>query len=294
MESYEAISPTAWGTAYQRTLTDIPLSKEIFEAVDALSKAGHAAGQTVDLEQWKYAQLTPMFEARYKLMNMLIQRHGSSYVVEIAAGFSPRGITMTQNPSLTYIEMDLPPIIRQKAKVIDRLKRLSVIRTRANLHLREGNILKKNEWVAALEGAPADQPLTIVNEGLLRYFNHEEKVTCAMHIRELLAKRGGVWMTPDVCAKGMNATGPLKEIVREQNERMLKLTGIDVRKNYFSNEEEARAFFEDMGFRIDRYPFTNIRSQLVSPEREYLTPEQVEDAIGTSAVYVMRVKNDKA
>ena len=67
------------------------------------------------------------------------------------------------------------------------------------------------------------------------------------------------------------------------------MTGIDVAKNYFENEDAARAFFEDLGFRIERHSFMEIADELVSPQRLHLSREQVEKEIGGLAVLVMTV-----
>lgn len=283
---HENISPSAWGTAYQRTLTDIPYSVEIFSILDPIARQRVSSEQ---LEQWKFPLLTPMFEARFKLVDLLLRENGTNRILEIAAGFSPRGIAMSQDGAITYVEMDLPDVAHQKRAIIRRMQEQSMIGERANLYVTEGNALNAE----AIQGAAhmlGTGPVAVVNEGLLRYMDHDAKVTIATNIRCLLSDVQGVWITPDVTAKGMNAKCVLEAAVREQNEQLRRMTGLDVRKNYFESESDAHAFFEDMGFSVERRSFKEVLNTLVSPEREGLTAEQVEDSIGESAAYVMRPK----
>ncbi len=195
---------------------------------------------------------------------------------------------MTKDSSVTYVEMDMPDAARQKYVVVEELKKQITIDDRPNLHVEGGSALVSEDTMYAARHF-RKSPVTVINEGLLRYFNQKEKGVFAMNIYRLLEEYGGAWITPDVCARGMNATGPLKAIVREQNERLRTMTGIDVRKNYFPNEDAARAFFEKMGFAVERHPFTEVTDSLVSPLRENLSSDQVADSIGSSAAYVMKV-----
>lgn len=281
---HESISLTAWGTAYQRTLTDIPYSQEIFAILDAIIRQSRSPEE---LELWKFPQLTPMFEARFKIINLLMQQNRINQVIEVAAGFSPRGISMTENPNVTYVEMDLPDVARQKRALIAKMMEQTTMMQRPNLHIVEGSALDASALSKAAR-ILTDKPIAIVNEGLLRYCTHDEKEVIAKNIYELLSGTGGVWITPDVTARGMNATGPLKQVVREQNQRLMELTGIDVRQNYFRDEATARAFFESLGFTIERHSFAEVAHALVSPQQEGLSPDQVADSIGNSAAYVMR------
>lgn len=284
---YERISPTAWGVAYQRTFTDIPFSAEIFARLDALMREGRTPAEMRDLEGFEYSLLAPMFEARFKLTTLLLAESGAQSIVELAAGFSPRGMAMGSDPAITYVETDLPGVIEQKRMIVDDI--FSGLSKKPTLYLEEGNALVMNDLQAAARHFKSG-PIAVVNEGLLRYLTFPEQANVAANVHALLSEHGGVWMTPDINARDMMATGVLKEAVREQNRRMTELTGIDVRKNYFESEEHARAFFEEQGFCVERHPFTEVSHMLVSPERARLSDEQVADAIGKSAVYMMHVE----
>lgn len=106
--SYEYISPTAWLVAYQRTLSDIPLSVEIFDELQAIVKQTRAASEIESLEKLKSPELTPVWEARFKIVNHLLKVYHPDQVLEIAAGFSPRGLEMAKDASIEYVGESRP------------------------------------------------------------------------------------------------------------------------------------------------------------------------------------------
>ena len=87
LESYESVSQTAILTSYPRNFTDIPYEKEIYEW---LSKN---CNDEVILNKL----LAPEIEARYKLANKLLNKQNATQVLELAAGYTSRGLTYSQN-----------------------------------------------------------------------------------------------------------------------------------------------------------------------------------------------------
>ena len=115
----EKISVTAWTIAHRRIFTDIPYSQVIF---DEFEKIRCAAGKPEIPDELKSLQVAPQIEARYKLVNKLIKRNSPQQVLEIAAGLSPRGLEITENQNIEYVEVDFPGIISQKRKIVDVIK----------------------------------------------------------------------------------------------------------------------------------------------------------------------------
>lgn len=83
LENFESISPTAIVTAYPRQFTDIPYEKEIYEWLNYNCK-----NNDVKLNKL----LAPEIEARYKLTNKILDDLNIKQVLELAAGYSSRGI----------------------------------------------------------------------------------------------------------------------------------------------------------------------------------------------------------
>jgi O-methyltransferase involved in polyketide biosynthesis len=287
--SHERVSVTAWRVAYRRTLSDIPFSVEVFDELQKIMRRTRSAAELQELDQLVQPDITPIFEARFKLVNRLLKEQSAKQILEIAAGFSPRSLAMARDPSVEYSEMDLPGVISEKRSVFDELIKQSKIPRYPNVHLNAGNALVMGDLLAAVKPF-RKKPIVVVNEGLLRYLTFEEKTIVARNVQELLRLFGGMWITPDLSLRPQSAFGLSGERRRDQFARIERMTGIDVAKNYFENEEAARVFFEDLGFRIERHSFMEIVDELVSPQRLRLSSEQVEKEIGGLAVLVMKLR----
>lgn len=113
---------------------------------------------------------------RHYLMDDLIERaireDGVTQVLEIACGLSPRGWRFTaRHPQLTYIEADLPDMARRKEQLLRETRALSPRHKVVTC-----NILVDGpdslEQVVARE-FDRSQPLLVVTEGLVNYFDLE-------------------------------------------------------------------------------------------------------------------------
>lgn len=284
--SHERVSVTAWRVAYRRTLSDIPFSAEIFDELQKIMRRTRSTAELEELDQLVQPDITPIFEARFKLVNRLLKARGARQILEIAAGFSPRSLEMARDASVEYSEMDLAGVMGEKRSIFEELAKQSKIPAYPNVHLNAGNALAMGDLLAAVKPF-RKEPIAVVNEGLLRYLTFEEKAIVARNVQELLRLFGGVWITPDLSLRPQSAFGLSGEERREQFARIERITGIDVSKNYFEDEDAARAFFEDLGFRIERHSFMEIADELVSPQRLQLSNEQVETEIGRLAVVAM-------
>lgn len=283
--SHERISPTAWGIAWRRTFTDIPYSIEIFEQL----KKRHITNEGDFAKVMQAPELTPMFEARYKICNKLLKQTGIKQVLEIAAGFAPRGLELTKDSASTFVELDLPNVIREKKQVVENILGKE---SRPNLHFVEGNALSKDDVVKAASIFQAGE-VAVINEGLLRYLSHAEKTFVAKNILLILKERGGVWITPDIPLTGAfdklsSGSAEAKKLTTDVD----KMTGLNV-SNYFKDEEEAVAFFEKLGFTIEKHLFTEVFNQLSSLNILSLPKDATRATIEYSeqaVVFVMRAK----
>jgi len=82
LDNFESISPTAILTSYPRIFTDIPYEKEIYKWLS------ENCSENVKLNK----MLAPEIEARYKLTNNILDKLGIKQVLELAAGYSSRGL----------------------------------------------------------------------------------------------------------------------------------------------------------------------------------------------------------
>lgn len=185
-KEYEEISPTAIVTSYPRTFTDIPYEKEIYNWLE-----NHCKESTT-----LYKNLAPELEARYKQINKLLDESGINQVIEIAAGYSSRGLIYSQK-GYNYIEMDLEVVSKNKKDLLNTIK----ADIPSNLKIVTGNALRKDDFNKCKEYLNENEPVAIINEGLLRYLTFEEKRIVAKNIYEILLRYGGIWITSDVTPK---------------------------------------------------------------------------------------------
>lgn len=274
----EKISPTAWTIAFRRTFTDIPYSLEIFNEVESiLDEQG-----TVISDEFRSYAAAPQIEARYKLVNRLLKNNNAQQILEIAAGFSPRGLEMTDNDIISYVEVDLPFIMSDMKNIVDK------IGTRKNLYLEDGSALDLQSLKNAAKHFDENKPISVVHEGLLRYLNFDEKAVVARNISYLLKEFGGVWITPDITLKTVIAKE--NQISNKAVRKVEKTIGMDFSKNAFESIEEAKEFFESQGFFVEKHSFVEVIDELVSPQKLGQTRGEVEALIQLSPVFVMKRK----
>jgi O-methyltransferase involved in polyketide biosynthesis len=273
-EPYEKISPTAKFVAYLRTFTDIPFAKEMAEQSGAERIYQELAGESKE----SLIRFSPYWEARYKVTNRIIMERGITQVLEVAAGLSPRGIAMTENSEMVYVVTDLPQILDQEKAIAEAiLSRLNS--PRSNLHFETANALDHESLSRALSIFRPERPVAIITEGLLPYFNREEKTVLANNIHELLSRYRGVWIASDVYTEQYGeAVYRLDERHRERHNRIASSTGSNLENNFFADEDDLRAFFDKAGFQIEEYRYLNVVQDLSSVRILNLTQEDTKRA----------------
>jgi hypothetical protein len=256
------IIPTARMMAYFRSFSDIPYAKEISAAV-----GGEEA--TRQILQEDFALLTPfgaaLAEARYKCLDRLIS--GSTNVLELAVGLSfGRGLVISESPERAYVGTDLPESIVESKSLLEECDP----KRRANYHLKAANVLSKDQMNEAGSILGARQDVAIINEGLWTYLTIEEQAAGMANIRRLLERYGGKWITPDISDSESeeqfnSLLGPeLKAAAPRVAQRLERLTGRALAKNFLPTSEKAIGFIEESGFEVSQYPLIDDFDQLTS------------------------------
>lgn len=233
------ISYTALGVAYARKFSDIPFCKKIATLCDADNIPPYI--------RQLHLELSPYFEGRFKAITNLLKKSGCQNVLELASGFSPRGLIMAGDKTINYIEADLPGMLREKQMLLKTLVAQGAATMPRNLRFFPLNVLDRDAFVVTANKFP-NGPIAVAHEGLLVYFTHEEKQILANIIHDLLDGRGGVWVTTDILTQvDLMKTAPTKkdqDVIR----LALKDTGRDYQTNAFVDMEDAKRFFRDLGF----------------------------------------------
>lgn len=288
--NYDKISPTAKMVAYWRQFADLPFSKDIAREFKVEETIRQVFGPgIIDLPRKDF--FVPMVEIRYNCIQNFILKENFKQVLEFASGVSLRGLAMTKDPEMVYVETDLPGLTTEKNHLIKSIMTANKIAQRNKLFFHSTNILNYSEITPALAHFDTKKPLLIANEGLFQYLNKDEKKIAGKNIHKILSTFNGMWITPDFDVwKGFNhafletqENKKVMDVVNQKTERSFE-------KNSFKDEEEVRAFFEEIGFKVSHFPQWS-PSDAVSSLKTKDIPENTLKMLESLRLWVLTVQN---
>jgi len=247
------ISVTAKVAAYYRQFSDIPFAREAAKRIGAdaaFDQIVHEHG----LDRDKLSFYAPMFEARYKSLTQLIQR-GAPQVLELASGYSLRGLHLTRSSGNRYVETDLPGVVAEKLRLLEDIRQDQGIPP-SPIHLvSSADALDLEQVRAAAAVFDTRQPLTVLCEGLIMYLSKQETERLAANIQQILAEfAGGCWLTPDFTFRA-----EAKDLSPERVRLREAITGVTQRQvdaSAFEDSHDLAAFLGRAGFSVE------VRSQI--------------------------------
>lgn len=273
-KDFEEISPTAIVTSYPRTFTDIPYEKEIYNWLE------NHCNEEVTLNK----MLAPEIEARYKLTNKLLDKYGIKQVLELAAGYSSRGLIYSKK-GYNYIEMDLENVSKNKINLLNSIEQVIP----NNLKITSGNALRKSDFDKCEDYFKKDEPVTVINEGLLRYLTFAEKKQVAQNIYDLLLKFDGIWITCDVTPKKFMDSQD--KALPNFNAKLATITSRNDLNDKFENINHVKEFFGEIGFEVvEVHKFNEVKDELYSVNKLSIINDKIEKTLEDAIVVVMRVK----
>lgn len=258
------ISPSAYALLLMKGQTNIPYARQAADLLRQQTPTDIPSFSTNPAEYWTRVM---HFESRYWSINQLMEGLTAMNILELSSGFSFRGLAMSEEKPVYYIDTDLPNIIAGKQKFIDAFAAArtqpaeaaethadaqpphEAARTRLPGHyeLLPMNALDPLAFEAIVNRFPPG-PITIVNEGLLVYLDPQEKERLCRNILTTLRNRGGHWITADIYIM-RKQDDPLKE-KNESWRRWERQHRIEEKK--FPSFHEAENFFHRMGFKIEK------------------------------------------
>lgn len=287
-KSHDLISPTAKLTAYLRAKTDIPFSKQISQLCNCKKTVEEIFG--TNNTEWKAPKIELRYKSLSKVLEMEMKTRGISQVLELAAGILPRGMILSSDPSIHYIETDLPGIMEEKKKLIVELD--PDFLERENYKLLPMNAVNPEDFLKILDYLHEDK-VAVINEGLLAYLSIEEKEIVAKNIHTLLKNRGGVWITPDLSnSDGMKKIISLFPEAREVNQQLAQAVQRDMKANSIGTKEEAVEFYRKIGFSITEIKDSELRVDVTTLQdiADVNLRTSLEEALGDSSVWVLEAR----
>jgi O-methyltransferase involved in polyketide biosynthesis len=172
-----------------------------------------------------------------------------------------------QRRGIHYIDTDLPDVVATKKGILAALQK--DVSLGGTLELLPLNALDKTAFREVVSRFPVGE-IAIVNEGLLIYLDTYEKENLCSIIHRILMERGGCWVTADIYLKNR-----VQKLDLEIDEETLEFFAKhNIEDNKFESFEEARDFFERMGFvieeeaHVDRSKLSVMTASRGAPEEE--------------------------
>lgn len=276
--SFESIIPTALHTAYPLIYTSVPYANEIYEA---LCEYGFP-------EELKNDKLCFEIEARYVLIDKFLKKSGITQVLEIASGFTSRGLCFCkQNVESVYVELDLSKVIKEKKEIFKKVAGSIP----DNLFFVEGNALNKNDINKCLKYFDLTKPIAVINQGLMRYLDFDEKRTLTKIIYEIISKNNGIWLTCDftpakfLVTEDKNLTG--KE---DYNKKLRQVTDRNNATWRFKDKKKVEKFLKSENLKIDWHDFVESIPMLSSKEKFKLKDCEVNKYLQNAYVGIIKAK----
>ena len=136
----------------------------------------------------KKLSLQHMLLHRHTAINRLLRTAACPQVIEIAAGFSPRGSMASADPDVRYFEVDLPDVVELKRKRLQGTVGGRAVLERENFELCPGDVTQ-------LDFAEFPQRRSfVITEGLMMYFKRDEQLRIWRNIAAHINACGGEYV----------------------------------------------------------------------------------------------------
>jgi O-methyltransferase involved in polyketide biosynthesis len=282
-----SVSVTAKVSAYYRQFSDIPFAREASELIEAGAAFERILSEH-GLEREKLTFYAPMFEARYKSITELIRQSGSSQVLELASGYSLRGLDLTRCGDIRYVETDLPGVIRTKLGLLEEIRRRHAMRPSAQHVVVAADALEFEEVRASAASLDRARSVTVLCEGLIMYLSKAQTEVLARNVRRLLGGfASGCWITPDFTFRvEAGNLSPDRVRLREA------ITGVTQRQlddSAFEDEQDLSAFLRRLGLRVEVRSQVDETPSFSSLEALGLPSTVIERLRGVLRVWIMTV-----
>jgi O-methyltransferase involved in polyketide biosynthesis len=269
LKDFSSVSPSAKSLLLMKGYTNIPYAKE----TAAMMQGPEVFELNFDDKDFWFWIRVMHFESRYYSIDQLLRQAGNTNILELSSGYSLRGLDLyAKDEHIHYIDTDLPEVIATKQHMIAQLHLAD--QPKGKLELQPMNALDKTVFEDVVNRFD-DQPLTIVNEGLLMYLNLDEKKQLCRTIRSVLKQRDGCWITADVYVK---RSGEMQASLPQSKGETAFFEQHNIEENKFDSYEAAEAFFKEQGFELIKEAVTDYQSLSVMPQLLKVLPEEIRNS----------------
>ncbi len=118
---------------------------------------------------------------RHLVIDKLAADAHPTQVIELASGFSQRGVAMSASPVLRYTELDLGAVMARKRELLGRTAEGKAVLARQNLRLLSADVTA----ISLAELVEPGASLFVIAEGLFMYLTPEQQRTLWAKVRKL-------------------------------------------------------------------------------------------------------------
>jgi O-methyltransferase involved in polyketide biosynthesis len=184
---------------------DSPHSKEIYEAL------AKELGEDINPNSAVAADpiLNTALMGRYRKISDMVSQSGVKNIIEVACGFSARGITTANNdPTVQCVDSDLPDVIAMRKNLVPHLQNSR----HKNYSMLGGDAFDRKTFENAARiitsNPECDGKIMVVSEGLLRYHPEEQQDKLAENINWLKSEFDEVRWITDCVRKADTSKAP--------------------------------------------------------------------------------------
>jgi O-methyltransferase involved in polyketide biosynthesis len=281
------ISVTAKIAAYYRQFSDIPFAHEVAQRIGA-DAAFDQILREHGLDRDKLTFYAPMFEARYKSITQLLLHSGATQILELASGYSLRGLDLTRRSAVRYVETDLPDVVEAKLGLLEEIRQHHALPGNPHHIVTAADALDFDGVRSSAAVLDRSRPLTILCEGLIMYLSKDQTEQLATNIRRLLGEfAGGSWITPDFTFK-VEARDLPPERVRLR-EAITGVTQRQIDASAFEDGHDLAVFLGRAGFNVQVRSQVDETPSFSSTQALGLSPATIERLRGVLRVWVMTI-----
>jgi len=288
-KGYSKISPTAVFCARMRAKQKLPFAKEIVNLIDTkfkdLVEDLPDYGDTLNSK----SDFIPFIEGRYYSLNESLSKIDDAFIVEIASGLSPRSLEFSSKEKIIYVETELKGLINLKEKILKEIILQKKLDDR-NLFFIAINPLEKKDMdkigrLYLKKGK--DKKFIIIHEGLLMYFDKNEKKIFRDNIKYLFEtySKKGLWLTSDFSRMQKKKDEVLgKENIREKISKVTKREF-----DYFESEEETKDFLKDGGFESEVISNGKVINNLIEKKSLQFNKDHILDSSKGYRIWIIKL-----
>jgi O-methyltransferase involved in polyketide biosynthesis len=241
---FDSISLTAAAPAFLRSGIDIPYADLIAHLIDARAKAAELIGGEHYLPALRDSYGAWAELRHHALSNAIREFHN---VLELSAGFSPRGLIFTNVPGARYLATDLAQV---SDSFIGISRHFMTERSRPGLRFGRADATDQMQVLACAAAFEGRGTIAVIHEGLLPYLTRVEQIQVARNIHALLSITGGSWYTTDIHTR--EETAQTLALGEAYMPSFQSKAGRRLENGGFDTLDEAEKLMTEAGLRVER------------------------------------------